>query len=139
VAQTPRTLTPHASGWRFLGAELRCWRQRQSVSLAQLARAVYVSPDLLAKIEKADRTPSLDIIGRCDEALNTGGALGRLWRFVEQQAATQAPEPLPLTSPVVFKVITEVVASGVAEPQSAPTALTHGKTRLYSLPGGRVR
>jgi hypothetical protein len=104
-----------------------------------LAHVVYVSPGLLAKIEKADRTPNLDIIDRCDEALNTGGALGRLWRFVKQQAATQLPGPLLSASPVSFKVITEVVASGVAEPQLAPTALTPGGGRLYSLPGGRVR
>jgi len=109
------------------------------MSLAQLARVVYVSPDLLAKIEKADRVGSLEVIGRCDDALNTGGALGRLWRFVEQQVASQVPARWPSTSPVLIKVIAEVVALSVVEPQPSPTAETHGGARLYALPGGKVR
>jgi transcriptional regulator with XRE-family HTH domain len=140
MPQTPRMLTPHVSGRHFLGAELRCWRQRCGLSLAELARAVFVSADLLTKIEKADRAPSLDIIERCDDALNTGGALVRLFNFVEHQAAMQpAPAPLPSASPVVVKIVAEIVASGAVETEAARPAVHHGGARLYSLPRARNR
>jgi hypothetical protein len=138
MAQAPRTLTPHASGWHFLGAELRCWRQRSGMSLAQLARVVYASPDLLAKIEKADRAASFEVIGRCDDALNTGGALARLWRFVEQHSAPREAAQSPSTSPIVVRIVTEVIASGIVEHEAGAMRASGGGARLYALPGGKV-
>ncbi|MDG4749928.1 helix-turn-helix transcriptional regulator [Micromonospora sp. WMMD718] len=87
MGQRPAELTPQASGRHFLGAELRCWRQQRGLSLARLAARVYLSPDLLGRMEKAERAASLDAMVRCDEVLQTGGALARLWRFVNHQKA----------------------------------------------------
>lgn len=85
MAQQPRTLTPYATPQRFLGAELCSWREYRGLSQAGLAREVYVSADLIAKVEKAGRNPAADLIRRCDHALGTAGALTRLLAFVDNQ------------------------------------------------------
>jgi transcriptional regulator with XRE-family HTH domain len=135
MGQATRPLTPHASGWHFLGAELRCWRQRRGLSLAQLARVVHTSPDLLAKIEKADRRPSPDTVRRCDDVLDTGGVLSRLLGFIERQAAIQTQDPL--MTPIVIRVIAEVVAA--ERPETRTATSMPSDARLYVLPGGRGR
>jgi transcriptional regulator with XRE-family HTH domain len=134
MAQASRPLTPYASGWHFLGAELRCWRQRRGLSQAQLARVVHTSPDLLAKIEKADRTASSDVMRRCDDALDTGGALSRLRNFVEGHWTTDRRESL---TRVVITVVADVV--NTEEPENRAATLMPSRTRLYALPGGRDR
>jgi hypothetical protein len=102
-----------------------------------LARIVYASPDLLGKIEKADRSANLDIIRRCDAALDTGGALGRLWNFIERPTASQGSSSGP--SPVRMRLVARVAASARAQTQpDAVDAMPDG-TRLYALPGGLVR
>ncbi|WP_428961623.1 helix-turn-helix domain-containing protein [Micromonospora fluostatini] len=110
MGQRPAELRPHASARHFLGAELRCWRQQRGLSLARLAALVYVSPDLLGKIEKAERAASLDVLARCDEVLETGGALGRLRRFVDHQTAAQPRTDASAAMPARFRVVTEIVA-----------------------------
>lgn len=78
MAARPRQLTPHVSARHFFGAELRRWRTRRRWSQARLASQVFVSPDLIRKIEHAERSPSEVLAGRCDDLLQTGGALRRL-------------------------------------------------------------
>jgi transcriptional regulator with XRE-family HTH domain len=135
MAQASRPLTPHASGWHFLGAELRCWRKRRGLSLVQLGHVVHVSPDLLAKVEKADRTASPDLMHRCDDALDTGGALRRLWSFVEGQTPIQTSDVV--LAPIMIRVVAELVTAGRPETQMAAAMPTGA--RLYVLPGGRGR
>ncbi len=135
MGQAPRALTPYVSGRDLLGSELRCWRQHRGLSLARLAASVFASADLLAKIEKADRVASLDLIERCDAAMDTGGALARLWRFVDHQVA-QAPVPASSGS-LRITFTAEVVAAGLVEADPLPAAVTPGGARLYALPGGR--
>ncbi|WP_428963110.1 helix-turn-helix domain-containing protein [Micromonospora fluostatini] len=125
MEQRPAELRPHASARHFLGAELRCWRQQRGLSLARLAALVYVSPDLLGKIEKAERTASLDVLARCDEVLETGGALGRLRRFVDHQTATQPRTDASAAMPARFRVVTEIVAVDSVD-SVAPSRLTNG-------------
>jgi transcriptional regulator with XRE-family HTH domain len=79
MAQRPADLTPHASAQHFFGAELRYWRLRSGLSLAQLGRSVYASADLLGKVEKAQRWPSRTLVDDCETALRTGGILLRLY------------------------------------------------------------
>ena len=43
------------------------------------------SGDLIGKLEKAERWPTLDLASRCDAVLETGGALARLWPLVERE------------------------------------------------------
>jgi transcriptional regulator with XRE-family HTH domain len=95
-------LTPEASAQQRFGADLRTWRSTRALSQDALGRLIHASGDLIAKIEKAQRWPSLDIAQRCDAALDTGGALVRLVPLVEverrrcragtQQLAASSPD-----------------------------------------------
>ncbi|MGI5180176.1 helix-turn-helix domain-containing protein [Dactylosporangium sp. CA-152071] len=78
MAQASAELQPFASLRHYLGAELRAWRLLRGYSLARLGSEVHVSGDLLGKIEKAQRRPADDLIARCDDVLDAGGALRRL-------------------------------------------------------------
>ncbi|WP_271190020.1 helix-turn-helix domain-containing protein [Dactylosporangium matsuzakiense] len=86
-------MTPHASPRQFLGAELRCWREQWGLSLAELAGRVFVSPDMLRKVEKAQRTATPDLLNACDAVLDTGGAFGRLLAYAEHASAPAAALP----------------------------------------------
>ncbi|MFD0580957.1 helix-turn-helix domain-containing protein [Dactylosporangium darangshiense] len=81
MGQQPNVLTPEVSPRHLLGAELRRWRVQRQLSAAKLASLIYVSPDLLLRIERAERRASLELIVACDAALNTGGALCQLQRL----------------------------------------------------------
>ena len=85
MAQRLADLTPHASAQHFFGAELRHWRLRSGLSLAQLGRSVYASADLLGKVEKAQRWPSRTLVDDCENALRTGGILLRLYALASTE------------------------------------------------------
>lgn len=68
---------------RRFGAALREWRRQRGFSQAGLAGCVHVHKDLIAKIERGQRWPAHDLVLRCEEALETGGELARLWPAVE--------------------------------------------------------
>lgn len=57
------------------GARLRAGRQAAGVSLGELAKRVTYSKSYLSKIENDLKPPTVDIARRCDQALETGGAL----------------------------------------------------------------
>ncbi|MGC4773435.1 helix-turn-helix domain-containing protein [Micromonospora sp. DT44] len=137
MGQQPAELRPHASAQHFLGAELRCWRQQRGLSLARLAALVYVSPDLLGKIEKAERTASLDVMSRCDEALETGGALARLRRFVDHPTAAQPRTDASATIPTRYMVVVEILPVGPVDPDAASLVNSGGRSRLYALCSGQ--
>jgi transcriptional regulator with XRE-family HTH domain len=99
-------LTPNASPRHLLGAELRQWRQARGLSVAQLAGLVYVSRELLQKVETAHRNAGQYLVAACDTVLDTGGALARLLNFAlhqeQEHARTAQPEPAaepPIDSP----------------------------------------
>jgi transcriptional regulator with XRE-family HTH domain len=85
MGQDPRPLTPYASLRHFFGAELRTWRERRGLSQTSLGRRVSYSGAEIGKIEKAERWPSEDLATRCDQALDTGGVLRRLWPLAEAE------------------------------------------------------
>jgi transcriptional regulator with XRE-family HTH domain len=88
VSQRPRSLTPLASGWHLLGAQIRHWRLVRGLSQAELAALTHDSRALIAKVEKADRRPRRELVHRIDTALDAEGALEDLWA-----AANRAPDP----------------------------------------------
>jgi DNA-binding XRE family transcriptional regulator len=55
MAQAPKPLDPSLSVQHRFGAELRAFRIRKAMSQADLAKLIHVSPDLVAKVEKACR------------------------------------------------------------------------------------
>lgn len=142
MGQQPSTLTPHVSPRHFLGAELRRWREVRGLSAKDLAGRVHVSPDLVQKVEKAQRQASADLVRGCDATLDTGGALGRLLDYITH--LEQAPEPEPLPAPPAPSVsITVKITAEVApdEPGDLPgSALARsGEARIYAFPGSQRR
>jgi transcriptional regulator with XRE-family HTH domain len=88
VSQRPRSLTPLASGWHLLGAQIRHWRLVRGLSQAELAALTHDSCALISKVEKADRRPRRELVHRIDTVLHAEGALEDLW-----VAADRAPHP----------------------------------------------
>ncbi|MBC7299546.1 helix-turn-helix domain-containing protein [Nocardia salmonicida] len=80
--------TPH----QVFGAELRHWRTLRGLSQAALGAITSDSGALIGKVEKADRVGNLPFAQRMDSALNTGGALERMWRRMEQAAANPSTD-----------------------------------------------
>ncbi len=78
MAQAPRTLQPYSSLRHFFGAELRRWRAVRGLSQDELGRRTHHSGDLIGKVEKAQRRPTVALAASCDRVLATGGALSRL-------------------------------------------------------------
>jgi transcriptional regulator with XRE-family HTH domain len=156
------TLTPNASPRHLLGAELRRWRQARGLSVAQLAGLVFVSRELLQKVETAQRNGGQDLITACDAVLDTGGALTRLLDFAVHQehehermtAGEPVAEPSGESSTagsvsILITVSAEVLPSPGSdgdtprrEPVRAAVAGT-GSARIYQFPtshrGRRLR
>ncbi|MGH3929775.1 MAG: helix-turn-helix domain-containing protein [Pseudonocardiaceae bacterium] len=94
MAQAPKDLTPYASLRHFFGAELRQWRLAAGLSHDRLGAQINYSGDLVGKVEKADRMPTVALAMACDEALGTGGALSRLVALVEAIAERDRTAPV---------------------------------------------
>lgn len=78
MSQRPRDLDPGSSPAALFGAELCQRRTRACLSQAALGHAVFVSGDLIAKVEKAERRPLPDLVVRLDGTLAADGDLVRL-------------------------------------------------------------
>ncbi|MCP9945994.1 helix-turn-helix domain-containing protein [Streptomyces somaliensis] len=78
-----KQLDPGASPQEWFGNELRRLRLEQGLSAKALGRLVQVSDDMILSIEKG-KYPSCrrDVVQRLDDALGTGGLLGRAWPMV---------------------------------------------------------
>jgi transcriptional regulator with XRE-family HTH domain len=74
-----REIDGTASPLAFFGAELRRARNEAGLSQEQLGQRIGYSGTMVGKIETAERAPSEDIAGRCDEALGTNGLLVRIY------------------------------------------------------------
>jgi transcriptional regulator with XRE-family HTH domain len=81
MAAHSRLLEPNLSAQHFFGAELRHRRTAAGLSQAALAGKVFVTADMLGKVEAAQRFPSLDLAQRSDAVLDADGALTRLYAF----------------------------------------------------------
>jgi transcriptional regulator with XRE-family HTH domain len=101
VGQTPRELTPDVSARHAFGAALRRWRTSRGLSQDELGRLVLHSGDTISKVEKAARWPTPELVARCEQVLDAGGALAALWPAVqaEQAAARSVGRPQFTSSP----------------------------------------
>ncbi|CAM5243819.1 MULTISPECIES: helix-turn-helix domain-containing protein [Streptomyces] len=79
-------LDPSSSVLAFAACELRRAREEAGMTQRALAKSVFVTPSLLAKLEAAQRVPSGEFAARADEVLNTGGLFGRLWPLIMKYA-----------------------------------------------------
>lgn len=62
----------------YFAKELVAWREFRGMTQEQPALAITFSASMVSMIETCRRKPKPDFIKRCDEALETGGALIRL-------------------------------------------------------------
>lgn len=86
MGQRPRELEPTRSLLHFFGAELRRRREGCGLSQAELGRLLFQHRDLVRKVETAQRMPSEEFVGRCDDALGADGALRRMWPMLAREA-----------------------------------------------------
>ncbi|MEO3810532.1 helix-turn-helix transcriptional regulator [Sphaerisporangium sp. B11E5] len=80
-------LSPSDSPVALFGYELRRFRKEKGWSQQRLARTVPYSVGTISMIETAKRCPSEEFARHCDEALQTDGALTRLWPMVTRASA----------------------------------------------------
>ncbi|MCX4747831.1 helix-turn-helix domain-containing protein [Kitasatospora sp. NBC_01287] len=75
----------------LFGVELKFHRERQGLSQQDLATKVHCARSLIGMIETGQRAPADDEFPRrCDEVLNTGGSLGRMWTSILDEEAKAA-------------------------------------------------
>jgi len=77
-------LDPENSFAALFGTELARLRVAANMSQPELGQKINYSGGHVSMVEIAKRLPSQDFTERCDETLNTGGLLGRLWPFVNR-------------------------------------------------------
>jgi transcriptional regulator with XRE-family HTH domain len=80
----PLDLDPASSVLAYFGSELRRYRGAAGLSQERLGEIVNYTGALIGMIETAKRTPTRDFAERCDAALETSGALSRLWPLVNR-------------------------------------------------------
>jgi transcriptional regulator with XRE-family HTH domain len=79
-------LTENLSVQALFASELRRYRVERHLTQEELAKQVYCSSGLVSMIETGKRAPNKDFTNRCDEVLETGGALIRLWPLLTKEA-----------------------------------------------------
>jgi transcriptional regulator with XRE-family HTH domain len=70
----------------LFASELRRYRLVRRLTQEQLAERINYSAGLVSMIETLRRPPNRDFTTRCDEVLETGGALLRLWPLLTREA-----------------------------------------------------
>jgi transcriptional regulator with XRE-family HTH domain len=85
MAARLRELTPERSPRHRLGAVLRHHRLRMGLSQDALGRIVFVSADLVRKVEHATRFPSGALAARLDTVLSADGAIVAAWLEADRQ------------------------------------------------------
>jgi transcriptional regulator with XRE-family HTH domain len=81
-----------ASPLRVFGAMLRSYRVKAGMSLEQLGARVYLSDDMVGKIENGQRVPTEQFAAACDAVseLHTGGALAELRELLKDYLKQRA-------------------------------------------------
>ncbi|WP_345136627.1 helix-turn-helix transcriptional regulator [Dactylosporangium darangshiense] len=102
MGQTPKRLVPARSVLDYAGARVRAMRIARGLSQAVLGALVFAHRDLVRKIETAERIPSGEFLGRCDEALEARGALALLIPLVERERLLRSART-DTTSPSAFQ------------------------------------
>src|ERR1700749_1324030 len=113
---TALELDPSSSVLAYFGSELRRYRAAAGLSQGQLGEIVNYTGALIGMVETAKRTPSQEFAQLCDSALETGGALSRLWPLVKRD-----------NFPKWFRGFVELEAAATSidwfEPQNVPGLL----------------
>ncbi len=95
MSRVERVLHPERSALDGFGYELRRLRKARGYSIARLATLLYVSADLIQKIETARRRPSREIAERLDVALGTEDVFLGLWEKFNEESMPAASSRFP--------------------------------------------
>ncbi|MFI7298957.1 Scr1 family TA system antitoxin-like transcriptional regulator [Streptomyces sp. NPDC050121] len=76
----------------LFGELLRHFREGALLTQDALARAIPCDRSFVARVETATRVPQELFAKQCDEVLDTGGALERLWRRIDWYAQVEHPD-----------------------------------------------
>ncbi|HSX99647.1 MAG TPA: helix-turn-helix transcriptional regulator [Streptomyces sp.] len=76
----------------LFGEVLRHYREAALLTQEALAKEVPCDRSQVAKVEAGTRVPSEQLAKRCDEVLDTGGVLARIWAKVDWYPAVQHPD-----------------------------------------------
>ncbi len=87
--QKPATVPGALPNGALLGGKLRAERERQGISVREMARRVAVSPSLVSQIERGLVTPSVGTLWSMTTEL--GLVMDELFRITEQSLATPGP------------------------------------------------
>ena len=120
-----------ASPLRVFGAMLRSYRVKAGMSLEQLGARVYLSDDMVGKIENGQRVPTEQFAAACDAVpeLNTGGALAELRDLLKDYLKQRAYPgwfirwPEKETQATVLRSFELVVIPGLLQTQGYARAL----------------
>jgi hypothetical protein len=80
----PAELDPSSSVLAYFGSELRRYRVAAGLSQERLGQVINYTGALVGLVETAKRTPAREFAELCDAALETDGALSRLWPLVNR-------------------------------------------------------
>jgi transcriptional regulator with XRE-family HTH domain len=80
----PLDLDPSSSVAAYFGAELRRYRVAADLTQERLGEVINYTGALVGLVETAKRTPTREFAERCDVALDTDGALIRLWPLLQR-------------------------------------------------------
>ncbi|MEU6505247.1 helix-turn-helix transcriptional regulator [Streptomyces sp. NPDC046942] len=76
----------------LFGELLRHYREVAPLTQEALARQIHCDRSLVARVEAGTRVPSEAFAKKCDEVLETGGALGRLWGKIDWYQKVEHPD-----------------------------------------------
>jgi transcriptional regulator with XRE-family HTH domain len=94
MAQT-LALDPAGSFAACLGAVLRRLRLLGGLTQAGLGRLAGYDGSYIGAVERAAVRPSRDLVARCDQALDAGGALLALWPLADREWSTRSGPAAP--------------------------------------------
>ncbi|WP_189783415.1 helix-turn-helix domain-containing protein [Streptomyces capitiformicae] len=81
-----------ATNAALFGEVLRHYREAALLTQEALAREIPCDRSQVAKIEAGTRVPSEQFAKRCDEVLDTGGVLTRMWRKIDWYPEVEHPD-----------------------------------------------
>ncbi|NKZ06839.1 helix-turn-helix domain-containing protein [Actinomadura latina] len=116
ASKKPLTPVAGTAALAYWGGELRYYREQVGYTQDRFAQMIYVSSSLIAMVETGKRTPKPSFIKDCDQALDTGGALARLWKRLIESSYLEWFRP-------VVEIESDAVAMIKYEAQAVPGLL----------------